>query len=113
MPEFTFVPAHTHDCTECTYLGTGNYMGNAVDVYLSCGHSVYKYIARFGEDGDYTTVADTGTLLELCEKIANDLTLKVRRLNVELANLMREREELMDRVYKITVEIEDKIRMKC
>jgi hypothetical protein len=72
---------------------------------------MYKYIVRFGNDGDYITVFEHGTFWELCEKMANDPALKKHRLMDKMCALRTERANLMERVYELTVEI-DAVRLK-
>lgn len=49
-------PYFEHDCPKCTYVGSGTYEGEPVDVYESCEASSYTHILRFSSDGsDYMT----------------------------------------------------------
>lgn len=51
-------PVHRHDCENCTYLGTVQHNGGPVDLYHCLQAESYNMptvIARYGEDGDYTS----------------------------------------------------------
>jgi len=49
-------PYFKHDCPKCTYVGSGTYHGEKVDVYESCEASSYTHILRFDSDGsEYMT----------------------------------------------------------
>lgn len=90
-------PFHTHDCKNCTYLGSGEFLGENVDVYRTCEGSDHTYIMRYGNDGDYVTVMEPMTrngnssynFCEDMERIARNpnnmlITLRIQRELLEL-----------------------------
>jgi hypothetical protein len=50
-------PLYEHDCTHCTFLGTGEYAGRAFDLYFcNQGHLLPTVIARASSDPhDYSS----------------------------------------------------------
>lgn len=66
------MPVHEHDCDHCIFIGSyrlkhpytdddgyrTGVVGKRVtmaDVYLACDNSGYKYIVRYGKQGEYAT----------------------------------------------------------
>ena len=73
MSRLLNLPAHEHDCDRCKFIasypmnhpyqdnehgyrtGTPFKWVGMGDVYLACDNSGYKYIVRYGIDGEYAT----------------------------------------------------------
>ena len=76
------MPVHEHDCDTCTFLASypmrnpyfddedgyrtgtpGKWVGMA-DVYFACDNSGYKYIVRYGIQGEYATTNQPSTYVK-------------------------------------------------
>lgn len=76
-------PTHEHDCESCEYVGSYplrhprelEYEGgwtDTGDLYVSCANSHYRWIVRYGPDGEYATTDDPGIYIKFPVIVARD-----------------------------------------
>jgi hypothetical protein len=98
-------PVHEHDCDECTFLGSFEYLNATVDAYAACDKSSHPYIARFGVDGDYATVDVASPLYKPCDELhvrSNDKLYNLRKMRDET---LAEREQVLEQLGKVSMKL--------
>lgn len=101
------MPLYTHDCTECTFLGSAKAMGQDVDIYLSCDKSSYPFIVRYNSEGsEYATVDVGSAMYRTCCEVRDDPNRILTSLQTRRDALMRERERVLDRLVELMGEID-------
>ena len=101
------MPLYTHDCTECTFLGSTTAMGQKVDIYLSCDKSSYPFIVRYNSEGaEYATVDVGSAMYRTCCEVRDDPNAILTSLQTARDELMRKRESVLDELVKLMGEID-------
>ena len=89
------MPHYEHDCTDCTFIATFEYLGEKMDAYVACDKSSHPFIARFGTWGEYMTVDVASPLYRIIRDLKDNPNTIVENLRSKLVDELETREQVL------------------